>query len=125
MPANKLLLIIITAVFMTNAACTTTKAIELDEQATYADRVQVGDKVRLVYLDERVREIRVTDVNDREIIGKLETGGVVIADWLDIYEVEQVRISPLKTAGAAVGIAVAIPVLAVLALASGCVGTYC
>ncbi len=125
MPLNKKLWVIVMAVSMTNAACTTTQPIHLDEQATYADHVRVGDKVRLLYLDERVREIRVTEVSDQEIIGKLESGGVVIADWQDIYAVEQVRISPLKTAGAAVGIAVAIPVLAVLALASGCMGTYC
>ena len=125
MPANATLMATLIAALVMNTACTTTRAIDLDEQATYADRVQVGDKVRLLYLDERVREIRVTEVNGQEITGKLDNGGVVIAEWADIYEVEQVRISPLKTAGAALGIAVAIPVVAVLALASGCMGTYC
>ena len=47
------------------------------------------------------------------------------ADWRDIYEAERVTISPLKTAGAALGIAVAIPVIAIPGLASGCLGTYC
>ncbi len=55
----------------------------------------------------------------------MDSGGVVIADWRDIYEAERVTISPLKTAGAAVGIAIAIPVIVVLAVASGCLGTYC
>lgn len=125
MPTTTPLLTFMMAVFLTNTACTTTRPIELDEHATYAGKVRVGDKVRLLYLDERVREIRVTATDDQQIIGKLDTGGVVIADWRDIYAVEQVRISPLKTAGAAFGIAVAIPVLVVLALASGCIGTYC
>lgn len=125
MPANTPLMAIVVAALVMNTACTTTRSIELDEQTSYADRIQVGDKVRLLFLDERVREIRVTEVNGEEITGKLETGGVVIAEWADIHEVEQVQISALKTAGAAVGIAVAIPVLALLALASGCMGTYC
>ncbi len=125
MQANRVFLLCAILVFLSNAACTTTRPIELDDQASYASEIQVGDKVRLLYLDERVREIRVTEVNDQEIIGKVDSGGVVIADWRDIYEAERVTISPLKTAGAAVGIAIAIPVIVVLAVASGCLGTYC
>lgn len=113
------------AVSFLNAACTTIKPIDIDAQSTYAQKIDVGDKVRLLYLDERVREIRVTEVNGQTITGKLETGGVVIADWRDIYEVERVEISPIKTAGAAVGIIIAIPVVALLALMSGCATTYC
>lgn len=113
------------ALFFLNAACTTTKPIDIDEQTTYAQKIAVGDRVRLLYLDERVKEIRVTEINPREITGKLESGGVVIADWRDIYEAERVEISPIKTAGAAVGIVIAIPVVALLALMSGCATTYC
>ena len=125
MPASKQTVLFVIIVLLTNTGCTTIKPIDVDDQTTFAEQIKVGDKVRLAYLDERVREIRVTEVNDQEIIGKLESGAVVIADWRDIYDVEQVRISPLKTAGAAVGIIVAIPVIAVLAVASGCVSTYC
>ncbi len=125
MRAKKGVLLFVILVFLSNAACTTTRPIELNDQASYASEIQVGDKVRLLYLDERVREIRVTEVNDQEIIGKLDSGGVVIADWRDIYEAERVTISPLKTAGAAVGIAIVVPVIVLLAVASGCVSTYC
>ena len=125
MSANKrsILFVIVTLVF--NAGCTTVRPIDGDEPTSYVQAIKVGDKVRLAYLDERVREIRVTEINDREIVGKLESGAVVIADWQDIYAVERVTISPLKTAGAAVGIVVAIPVLVLLAVASGCASTYC
>lgn len=113
------------AAFFLNTACTTIKPIDLEEQSTYAQEIEVGEKVRLVYLDERVKEIRVSNVNEQEIIGRLESGGVVIADWRDIYAAERVEISAAKTAGAAVGIVIAIPVLAVLAVMSGCASTYC
>ena len=125
MQANKGFSFLVILVFLLNTACTTIKPIDLDERSSYAQHIRPGDKVRLLYLDGRVKEIKVTEINSMEIIGKLDTGGVVIADWRDIYEAESVTISPLKTAGAAVGIAVAIPVLALLALASGCTGTYC
>ena len=125
MSASKrsILFVIVTLVF--NSGCTTVRPIDADEPTSYVQEIKVGDKVRLAYLDERVREIRVTEIDDREIVGKLESGAVVIADWQDIYAVERVTISPLKTAGAAVGIVVAIPVLVLLAVASGCVSTYC
>ena len=113
------------ALFFLNTACTTIKPIDIDEQSTYAQKIEVGEKVRLIYLDGRVNEIRVTEVNDLEITGKLESGAVIFADWRDIYEAERVEISPIKTAGAAAGIVVAIPVLALLAVMSGCVTTYC
>lgn len=125
MSASKQLVFCILIAVLTTTGCTTIKPIDIDGPTTFAEQIKVGDKVRLAYLDERVREIRVIAVNDQEITGKLESGGVVIADWRDIYDVEQVRISPLKTAGAAVGIAIAIPIIALLAVASGCVSTYC
>ncbi len=125
MLAKTKLLPVIIVVLLANSACTTTRPIDVDASSSYAQTVEVGDRVRLLYLDERVKEIRVLEINDQEITGKLESGGVVIADWRDIYAVESVEISPLKTAGAALGIAIAIPVLVVLAVMSGCVGTYC
>lgn len=113
------------AVLLLNTACTTVRPIHLAEGASYAQELAAGDRVRLVYLDERVREIRISDVNEQEITGRLESGGLVIADWRDIYTAERVEISAIKTVGAAVGIVIAIPVLAALAVMSGCVTTYC
>ncbi|MDH3532905.1 MAG: hypothetical protein OEO82_08240 [Gammaproteobacteria bacterium] len=125
MPGKTKLIPLIIVVLHANSACTTTRAIDVDPSSSYAQTIEVGDKVRLLYLDESVKEIRVLENNDQEITGKLESGGVVIADWRDIYAVESVEISPLKTAGAALGIAIAIPILVVLAVMSGCVSTYC
>jgi len=122
---KKFLLLAVSAVFLLNTACTTIKPIESDIPSDYVAQIEIGDKVRLLYLDERVREIEVLDLNDAEITGKVDGGGIVIADWRDVYQVEQVKISPLKTAGAAVGVLVAIPVVVALAVVSGCVTTYC
>lgn len=124
-PIRRITVTTLCMLFLLNTACTTIKPIDVDERSTYAQQIEPGDKVRLLYLDEQVREIRVVEVNDREITGKLESGGIVIADWRDIYAAERVEISPIKTAGAAVGIVVAIPVLALMAVMSGCVTTYC
>ena len=124
-PLRKIDVVALCALFFLNAGCTTVKPIDIDERSTYAQHIEPGDKVRLLYLDERVREIRVVEVNDREITGKLESGGMVIADWRDIYAAERVQISSIKTAGAAFGIVVAIPVLALMAVMSGCATTYC
>jgi hypothetical protein len=125
MLANKRIWPFLIIVFLLNSACTTTRPIDVDEHTSYAQQIRVGDKVRLLYLDERVKDIKVTEINEQEIIGKLDSGGIVIADWRDVYQAERVKLSPLKTAGAAVGIAVAIPVIVVLTVASGCASTYC
>ena len=122
---RKPLLLLGCASFWLNTACTTLRPIEAEEPAGYVENIEVGDTVRLLYLDERVKEVEVLELNEMEITGKADGGGIVIADWRDIYQVEQVRISPVKTAGAAVGIIIAIPVVVAMAVVSGCATTYC
>ena len=119
--------IVIGGIFvMTNAACTTIKPVYDTEQTPFAAQIEPDDRVRLTYLDGRVTEIRVTEVSDTEIKGGLHKastrqpkGAEVVADWRDIHSIEDVKISPLKTAGAVVGVVVALPFLALGAVMAG------
>ena len=118
--------IVASILFLTNAACTTIKPVYDTEQTSFASQIKAGDRVRLAYLDGRVVEIRVTEVSASGIKGGLHKGSRVqpkgaeiVADWQDIYSIEDVKISALKTAGAAVGVVVAIPFLALCALFAG------
>ena len=86
-----------------------------------------GDTVRLSYLNEQVREIRVTDVNEQRISGTLTAstaalprGTEITTNWDEIYAVQSVKFSPLKTAGAAAVVVVAVPLLAVGLMVAGC-----
>ncbi len=45
---RKIVLLLSLAAFSMNAACTTIKPIDVDEQTTYAQQIKVGDKVRLL-----------------------------------------------------------------------------
>lgn len=121
--------LMMSALFLLSTACTTIKPVyDLDDQSI-ASQVEAGDRVRLTYLDGRSKEINITEVTATEIKGTIHKntgtqprGAPVVADWQDIYTVETVKISAIKTAGAAVGVVVAIPFLAVGALFAGAAG---
>ena len=49
-------------------------------------------------------------------------GAAVDEEWADVFSVETVKISPVKTAGAAVGIVAAIPFLALGVMFAGAGG---
>jgi hypothetical protein len=128
---RKALILLSSILFLTNAACTTIKPIYADEHSTIAGKIQAGDRVQLTFIDDRVKVIDVVRVDETEISGTLRTGtlnqrkgAIVVADWKDVYAAETVKISPLKTAGAAVGIVVAIPLLAAGAVLAGAAGGY-
>jgi len=113
-------IVLTSALFLLTSACTTVKPIyELPGQS-FESQIAVGEKVRITYLDARTKDIIVTDVSAKEIKGTLAEsskvqpkGTEVIADWRDIYAVESVKISPLKTVGAGLGVIVAIPIMVV------------
>jgi hypothetical protein len=123
--------LMMSGLFLLSTACTTIKPVyDLDDQSI-ASQVKAGDRVRLTYLDGRSKEINITEVTATEIKGTIHKntgtqprGAKVVADWQDIYTVETVKISAIKTAGAAVGVVVAIPFLAVGALFAGAAGGY-
>jgi len=124
--SRRITIIIASAIFLTNAACTTVKPVYDVGPETYASQIEVGDRVRLTYLDNRSKEIRVTEISEAEIKGTIykntkrePRGHEIVADWRDVYGAEIVTISALKTAGAGVGIIVAIPLLAVGAVLFG------
>ncbi len=123
---KKTSLLLLCGLFLMNAACTTIKPVYNVDQDSYASQLKPGDRVRLSYLDGRIREIDVTEVSDTEIKGTIHKntqrepkGYAVVADWRDIHAVETVKISAIKTVGAGVGVIVAIPFLALGALLAG------
>ena len=99
---NKNITIVIAClVCLMNTACTTIKPV-------YS-----------TLINDRVREVDVTEVDVAGIKGTIHKasttqpkGAIVEEEWADIFSVETVRISPIKTAGAAVGVVAAIPFLA-------------
>lgn len=100
-----------------NAACTTLQPMTADETRTFAQQIRAGDRVRLLFPDEPAKEIRVRAVDENEITGELiDSGAIIVTSWEDVYTAERVVIAPLKTAAAGIGLAVAIPILVLLAL---------
>jgi hypothetical protein len=130
---NKLLrkstILMMGGLFLMSAACTTIKPVyDLDDEP-FATQLKAGDRVRLTYLDGRSKEINITAVTETEIRGTIHKntpfqprGAAVVADWQDVHTVETVKISAIKTAGAALGVIVAIPFLALGALMAGAAG---
>lgn len=122
-------ILMMSGLFLLSTACTTIKPVyDLDEEP-FASQVKAGDRVRLTYLDGRIQEINITEVSKTEIRGTIHKntrtqprGRKVVADWQDVYAVDTVKISAIKTAGAAVGVVVAIPFLALGALFMGAAG---
>ncbi len=104
---RKTSILLVTGLFLMASACTTIKpAYNIDDES-YASKVNVGDRIRLTYLDGQGKEIEVTEVSETEIRGTIckntpfqPKGALVIADWQDIRAVETVKISAIKTAGA-------------------------
>lgn len=119
--------LLFTIMLALTSACTTMKVVEPDNGGGYSATVQPGDRIRVVTLDERAKELRVTEVTETEVRGTLtkatnvqRKGRPVAIEWADVYSVEEVKISALKTAGAGLGILVAIPIVAAGAFAGGC-----
>ncbi len=117
---RKIVILISSAMFLLNAACTTVKTIDDSEEKTYSEQIDVGDKIRLIYLDGRVRDIRVTAIDETKISGtphdskfKRAIGPGIVAEWTDVYQAERVKVSALRTAGATLGVVIAIPVIVV------------
>ena len=104
--------LIMIALLLATAGCTTLKPIELDEGQTYAEQIEVGDTVRLLLRDGRMRELRVLEVAEEQVSGKHTSGHIESARWSDVTYVTKVGISGLKTAGAGLAVAAAIPVIA-------------
>jgi len=111
---------------MMNAACTTIKPVYNSPQASIASQLAPGDRVRITLINDRTKEINITEVDAsgiKGVIHKASTtqrkGAIVEEEWVDIFSVETVKISPIKTAGAAVGIVAAIPFIALGAVFMG------
>ncbi len=122
-------IVLTSALLLLTSACTTIKPIYSTPEQPFETQVVVGEKVRVTYLDASTKDILVTEVTDVEIKGTLTKankvlpkGAEVETEWGDVYAIETVKVSPIKTVGAGLGILVAIPIIAVggiLAVAAG------
>ena len=122
-------ILLTSALFFLTSACTTIKPVYETPEQSFEVQIEVGKKVRITYIDDVAKDIIVTEVTAKEIKGTLAKsnkvlpkGTEVVADWKDVYAVETVKVSAIKTVGAGLGIIVAIPFLAVggvLAVAAG------
>jgi len=111
---------------MMNTACTTIKPVYGGPEASIASQLAPGDRVRITLINDRSKEINVTAVDKTGIKGTIykasttqRKGAIVEEEWADVFSVETVKISPVKTAGAAVGIVAAMPFLALGAVFMG------
>lgn len=119
--------LLLTIILVFTSGCTSTRVVEPDFHGSYSAAVQPGDRIKVVTLDQRVRELRVTEITETEVRGTLtedthvqRKGRPVTIGWADVYSVQEVKVSALKTAGAGLGILVAIPIIAVGAMAGAC-----
>jgi len=126
-PTNRRIAILFASLIcMTTTACTTIKPVYEGPQASFASQLKPGDRVRITLINDRTKEINITEVDEagiKGVIHKASTtqrkGVIAEEEWADIFSVETVKISPIKTAGAAVGIVAAIPFLALGAMFMG------
>ena len=68
---RKFAIVTASILLMANTACTTIKPVYDTQQAPYASQIEPNDRVRITYLDGRVKEIRVTEVNATILTGGL------------------------------------------------------
>jgi len=121
--------VIASLICLMNTACTTIKPVYNDPQASIASQLTPGDRVRITLINDRVKDVDITEVDATGIKGTIHKasmtqrkGAAVDEEWADVFSVETVKISPVKTAGAAVGIVAAIPFLALGVMFAGAGG---
>jgi hypothetical protein len=119
-------ILIASLICMLTTACTTIKPVYDNPQASIASQLKPGDRVRITLINDRAKEIDITEVDETGIKGLIykssstqQKGAIVEQEWPDIFSVETVKISPIKTAGAAVGIVAALPFVALGAIFMG------
>jgi hypothetical protein len=127
--SKKITLIFACFICLMNTACTTIKPVYNTPEATIASQLEPGDRVSITFINDRAKEITITEVNETGIKGTLykaskvqPKGAIVEAEWGEVYSIETVKISAIKTAGATVGVAVAIPFVAAGLLLAGFAG---
>lgn len=120
--------LLLTIILVFTSGCTSTRVVEPDQRGSYSAAVQPGDRIKVTTLDERVREIRVTEVTETKVQGTLTAdthvqrkGRPVSIEWADVYSVQEVKVSAMKTIGAGLGVVVAVPIIAAAAFTGGCV----
>jgi hypothetical protein len=127
--SRRVAIVIAGLICIMNTACTTIKPVYNGPGASIASQLKSGDRVRITLINDRTKEINITEVDATGIKGLIykssstqRKGAIVAEEWADIFSVETVKISPVKTAGAAVGIVAALPFVALGMLFMGAGG---
>ena len=113
-------IVLTSALLLLTSGCTTIKPVYSTAEQPFESQIVVGEKVRITYIDSSTKDIFVTEVSDKEIKGTLAKsnkvlpkGTGIMVDWGDVYAIETVKVSAIKTVGAGLGIIVALPIIAV------------
>jgi hypothetical protein len=111
-------ILIASLICMLTTACTTIKPVYDNPQASIASQLKPGDRVRITLINDQAKEIDIKGLIHKSSSTQ-QKGATVEQEWPDIFSVETVKISPIKTAGAAVGIVAALPFVALGAMFMG------
>ena len=103
---RKIAVMTLSLALIANTGCTSLQTIGATEAAVVEHNLKVGDKVRLHRLGYRTEDVRILKLSESEMTATGKDGTVIVVDWGDIDTLEVVKIHPIKTGGAVVGIVV-------------------
>ena len=101
---RKIVVMTLSLALIANTGCTSLQTIQGTEAAVVEHGLKVGDKVRLYRSGHGPEDVRILKLSESELTATRKDGTVIVVEWRDIYKLEVVKISTIKTAGAGVGI---------------------
>ena len=111
---RKIAVMTLSLAFIANTGCTSLQTIEATEAAVVEHGLKVGDKVRLLPYGYPTEDVRILKLSESEFTATRKDGSVIVVECGDIYRLEVVKIHPIKTVAAGVGIVVLLPVMILL-----------
>ena len=101
---RKIAVMTLSLALIANTGCTSLQTIEPTEAAVVEHNLKVGDKVRLRRVGHRTEDVRILKLSESELTATRKDGTVIVVEWREILTLQVAKISPVKTAGAGVGI---------------------
>jgi hypothetical protein len=100
------------------SGCTSMQTVD-QKKADWQSRIKPGDSV-VVYVDSgEILPLTVASMDNEGFSGN-SSQGMQHVQWASVLKIEREQVDVVKTAGAAVGTALLVPVVVVLCLAGGC-----
>lgn len=100
------------------AGCSTTHRVDSSAEALARDKVAVGDKVKLHYVNGRSQHLKLTRIGDHALTGATNDGRTVEKQYAQIIFLEYKKVDARKMAGVALGVVAMTAVIVVSAVAS-------